>query len=1054
MAEKQQTERLRELARQGNLFASLFRDHSQAILIADHEGTIFAANTAAVQLTGYTEEAFSSLRLQQLFVTIYGGGRKNADERNGIVQDGWARLQRADGSLIDVMTEQLPVRDGEEALGCYIFIKEVQMAGNAGLDPVREPEILLRIITEHAQDIITYSSPDGKLLYISPSATQLLGYEASELVDMDIRTLFDDPTNIVGKDYSDGSIYELRVRHKDGTYRWFETTIKVIENGDGSTPYYLGIGRDVTARKHREEQLRHSENNLAKAQQLANLGSWNWDVQAGLWTCSEEMRRIFRLEGQGPFQLERFFSAVHPEDRERVRSTLNDSLNSSVYETEYRIVIGEDEERVIHAQATLERAPDGTAVNLIGTVQDVTEQRLLEDRIRESEERYRSLFEYNPASVFSYDLEGRYTSANPSFEELTGYNRQELLELPSFRSLLHPDDYERAEQFFRKASGGEPQRYEMRIIRKDRRQVMCGVTKVPIVVKGQVVGVFGILHDITERTRYIEQIETLSHRHSLILNSVSEGIYGMDQYGRTMFVNPAAERILGFAAHELIGKVNHYLIHHTKADGTSYPFEACPVYATLQDGMVRLVSDEVFWRKDGTSFLAEYQVSPINDKLDSQAVMGVVVVFRDITNEREIMYAKERAEKADQAKSEFLAMMSHEIRTPMNGILGMADLLLETELTEEQREYTEIIHTSGDTLLHMINGILDYSMMEAGKLVLIDEPFDIDEVLNETVQLLRPLAEKKGLELSYHIKDGTPRELQGDGTRLRQILINLIGNAIKFTEKGYVRIKVECEPLELEEGTVVRVAIEDTGIGIPANKLGDLFQSFSQLHPEINRKYGGTGLGLAISKRLAELMGGHVTVDSEEGMGSTFTLHFISNQQSVCTEASEEELPVYDSSRKGSGSLQLFGSEMPAAADGQWEGQPKLRILLAEDNPAQQQFFLRILSRLGLQADVVENGIEAVEHMLRSRYDLVFADIQMPVMDGVKAVGLITDLLPAHRLPIFVGLTAIPQTKGEVTDMPAGMHDCLSKPIRTEDVRMLLARWKNKLESKSGEEST
>ncbi|CAM4356834.1 hybrid sensor histidine kinase/response regulator [Paenibacillus tarimensis] len=1049
MAEKQHTKRLREQAGQGKLFASLFEDHPQAILLVDQEGVIITANAAAEQLTGHTEEALAALTVRQLFVSGYPGVNGSEAASGEMKQTGRAQIQRADGSHIAVITDQLPAREGKTVLGSYIFIKEVQQTGSGGMDLLKDPERLLRIITDHAQDVITYSSPGGKLLYISPSATQLLGYEESELRDMDIRTLFDDPSNIVERDYSDGSIFEIRVRHKDGGYRWFETTMKVIQDEEDGSPYYLGIGRDITARKQGEEQLRHSENNLAKAQQLANLGSWNWDVQAGLWTCSEEMRRIFRLEGQGPFMVERFLSAVHPDDRERVSLALNQSLHSNEYETEYRILAGEDGERVIHAQATLERAPDGSAVSLIGTVRDVTQQRQLEDRIRESEERYRSLFEYNPASVFSYDLEGRYTSANPSFEELTGYDRQELRDLPSFRSLLHPDDYERAEQYFEKASGGEPQRYEMRIIRKDGQQVMCGVTKVPIVVKGKVVGVFGILHDITERTRYIEQIETLSHRHSLILNSVSEGIYGMDQYGRTMFVNPAAERMLGFAAHEMIGKVNHYLIHHTKADGTPYSFETCPVYATLRDGMVRLISDEVFWRKDGTSFLAEYQVSPINDKLDDQAVMGVVVVFRDITNEREIMNAKERAEKADQAKSEFLAMMSHEIRTPMNGILGMADLLFETELTEEQREYTEIIHTSGDTLLRMINGILDYSMMEAGKLVLIDEPFNIDEVLSETVQLLRPLAEKKGLELSYYIKDGTPHELQGDGTRLRQILLNLIGNAVKFTEKGYVRIKVECEPTELEEGTLVRVAIEDSGIGIPADKLGDLFQSFSQLHPEINRKYGGTGLGLAISKRLAELMGGHVTVDSEEGRGSTFTLHFISHQQSLCTEAPEEEVPANNPNRQGSGSLQLFGSSaLPADADWQWESMSELRILLAEDNPAQQQFFLRVLNRLDLHADVVENGIEAVEHMLRSRYDLVFVDIQMPVMDGVKAVGLVTDLLPADRLPIFVGLTAIPQTKGEVTGMPAGMHDCLSKPIRTEDVRMLMARWKNKLESR------
>ncbi|WP_151735401.1 ATP-binding protein [Paenibacillus tengchongensis] len=356
-------------------------------------------------------------------------------------------------------------------------------------------------------------------------------------------------------------------------------------------------------------------------------------------------------------------------------------------------------------------------------------------------------------------------------------------------------------------------------------------------------------------------------RLSLILNSVASGICGIDTDGRTIFVNREGAEMLGYEPHELTGMHLMELIQHIRSDGFRYTHLDCPVNLTLQDGITRSKSDDIFWRKDGTSFFVHYRIAPL---LDGNAICGAVISFSDITNEREILRAKESAEQAAQAKSDFLAMMSHEIRTPMNGMIGMADLLLETPLEEEQRGYAEILRSSSYSLLQILNDILDFSKMEAGKMTLQFETFDLREMLEGIIDLFTPKAEERKLKLRWWADTSVPAFVTTDPSRLRQIIVNLVGNALKFTESGSVTLSVKNIPLPYSPEYLLEFSVRDTGVGIADSKLNLLFQSFSQLHPFINRKYGGTGLGLAICKQLVELMGGTIFVESEEGRGSTF----------------------------------------------------------------------------------------------------------------------------------------------------------------------------------------
>ena len=508
-----------------------------------------------------------------------------------------------------------------------------------------------------------------------------------------------------------------------------------------------------------------------------------------------------------------------------------------------------------------------------------------------------------------------------------------------------------------------------------------------------------LLSTLTASKRYIDQIVT----------SMADGLVVTTLSGKIKTMNRAAQALLEYDEAEVRGKHISTVIREEGRGGEVEESITISNHEKLTTAFIQDI-EAVCQTKSGKRIPIGFSCSVVQSEIEN--FQGYVYILRDMTERKQ----------AELAKQEFLAMISHEVRTPISAVTGMASLLLNTNLSLEQQDFVKIIETSGNALLAIINDFLDFSKIESGKMELEAQPFSLQSCVNEALYMLAPKAKEKGLKLTFIDTSQLFSLIVADITRLRQILINLLSNAIKFTETGSIEVSAIAREMDRsldgKKSYEIQFAVKDTGIGIPRDRTERLFKAFSQVNSSITREYGGTGLGLAICKKLSELMGGRIWVESEPGVGSTFYF-------TITAPVMEEKV---QNSSKDVGINTRIAEQHP------------LKILLVEDNVVNQKIVRHLLQRMGYEADIANNGLEALSALRRQSYNVVLMDVQMPEMDGVTATEHICKEWAKENRPWIVALTASGMWGERDRCLASGMNDYLCKPVRIQELIQVLQR--------------
>ncbi len=673
---------------------------------------------------------------------------------------------------------------------------------------------------------------------------------------------------------------------------------------------------------------------------------------------------------------------------------------------------------------------------------EITERKRIDRLAAEAQRDFERFFNLIPDLACIVSTDGYFKKVNPAWETTLGYTKEEVLTTPML-DFIHPDDLERTMGEVAKQSREHRTKHFVNRYRcKDGSYRLFDWTTT---FNRDDSTRFGVARDITEQRLSEVSLRESEERFRIMADSCPTIIWVTDAEGRTRLANRMCREFFSSNFEQADGDESRFLIHPEDHSEYTSKFLLAMQHRAPFRAEARVRRSDGEWRWIASH--AEPRLSLNGDFL------GYVGISPDITDRKQseeaLQRAKDAAEGANRAKSEFLANMSHEIRTPMNGVIGLTDLALDTELTLEQREYLDGVRSSADSLLRILNDILDLSKIEAGKLELELIEFDLHQTVQGISKLLSVRAAAKNLKLACAFGPDVPSIVIGDPGRLRQILINLAGNAIKFTERGEVVIRVETPPRSTGE-LELHFSVKDTGIGIPASKQQHVFKAFAQADNSSTRLFGGTGLGLTISSHLVEMMGGRIWLESEEGTGSTF--HFtvcLGNSEPAADWASEPEAenenPI---AAVGGHDERCSDSGASASSAKTQEEQPGLRLLVVDDNPVNRLVATRLIEKNNHVVRTAANGREALEMTDKEKFDCVLMDVQMPILDGFGATAEIRnrERTSGGHLPI-IAMTARAMAGDMERCLASGMDGYLTKPIKANDVFATVDRVLRALES-------
>lgn len=926
-----------------------------SIVITDPAGIIEYVNPKFCEVSGYSlEETIgkkpsvlksgkTKLELyENLWTTILSGNIWHGELQN----------KRKNGELYWESASISPIFNSKGEVTNFIGVKE-------DITERKRTELMAtrfgHILEDSLNEIYIFDAETLKFILVNEGGRKNIGYSMEELREMTPLDLKPDLTLEVftrlveplrtGKK---GKIQFTTVhKRKDGSL--YDVEVHLQASITDTSMVFVAIILDVTERKHAEATLRESRQSLTEAQRIAHMGNWDWDILTNELKWSDEIYRIFGLKPQGfGATYEAFLTSVHPEDREFVDLEVKEALsNRKPYSIDHRIVLPDSTVRTVNETAEVFFNEDNIPVRMLGTVQDITERKLIEENIRRAHQQQTILKELLEISLINITIEQVMDRALDKILSI------DWLPIKPKGAIFITDENDVLVMQSQRGFCGE---------------ILSSCERVPFgkCICGQAAS-----------TGTLQFSGCIDDRHEITYDGISP-------HGHYCVPIKSGERILGV--------INLYVDENHSRDKKEEDF--LEAVANTIAGIIERTKTKEALR------LSKQNTDEANKKLEQALETASRMALA--------------AEAANNAKSNFLANMSHEIRTPMNGVIGFSGLMLDTNLNEEQREYAITIKNSAEALLTVINDILDFSKIEAGRLELETMDFDLGTAIEETMDMLAIQTQKKRLELTCLIQPDVPLLLKGDPGRLRQVITNLAGNAIKFTAEGGISVNVSLDQ-EYGEWAILRFAITDTGIGIPKDKIGGLFEAFTQVDASTTRRYGGTGLGLVISKRLAEMMGGEVGVDSEYEKGSCFWFTALFSKQSR--------------------------TERQSSADK--TGIEGLNVLIVDDNAANRSLLGQILSQYGCRYETASDGLSALQKLRYApqdrQYDIILVDSDMPGMDGEATV------LAIRRDRILAGTSIVMMTplhdRGYIARLKdMGISCNLPKPVKKRQLLKCLSK--------------
>jgi PAS domain S-box-containing protein len=868
-------------------------------------------------------------------------------------------------------------------------------------------------------DMICMAGTDGYFKKINPAFTLTLGWTMEELLAKPFFEFIhpDDRTatsNEIEKlKHGEKSVgFENRFKTKNGDY----ISISWVANPDKITGELYAIGRNDSDRIIWEQTLLLSEQK--------HRGFF--ENSQGLM-CTHDLKGDFlSINDAGAASLgysveevthKNLLDIVPAETKDLTQDYLNEIERAGFSKGLMKIIHKSGALKTWMYNNVLSEQLDGSKF-VIGTAVDITDRIQLEKELKESNSRFFKIFDKNPVIMVISNLKtSKIEYVNETFLEIFGFTKEEVIGKTSVELNIVPaEEREKIVSLLKNQSNARSK--EGLMTKKNGEKIWVLISLEIIEINGDSF-ILSSLNNIDDRKKMEEEISRLAEFQNVILDGTDYSIISTTESGIIKSFNKGAEKMLGYQAEEMIGNspeiihVKQEVIDRAKVLSEELKIDIEPgIDVFLIKSRLNNSSDINEWayiRKDGAIIPVELSVTTLRDSKNE--IVGYLGIAKDISESKKakeaIIYAKEKAEQAVIAKNSFLANMSHEIRTPMNAIIGFTDLLAQSSLDENQKECVSSVKLAGGNLLAIINDILDFSKIESGKIAIETVPFSLKDALKNIFNLLKVRAKDKELEYNFFLDASLPDYVVGDSVRLNQIMVNLIGNAIKFTEEGSITVSVKI----IEEDDMyykMKFMVQDTGIGIPADKIEVIFDRFTQANTETTRKFGGTGLGLSIAKNLVELLGGEIKLKSELGKGSEFSFEI---RYPKVDKAILEPLQKAFVVKKPIGSV---------------------KILLFEDNVLNQRLAGKILTKFGFDFEIAENGKIGLEKLKKGKFDLVLMDLQMPEMDGYQATIAIRNELKL-QIPI-IAMTAHSLVGEKEKCIEIGMNDYVGKPFTQDDL--------------------